>query len=264
MKVVLDTNVIIAAFAARGLCADLYELCLADHQVITSTYILDEVGDKLLKKLRLPASRVADIRRYLEGVATVVVPVEVAAETCRDADDLPVIGTALAALADVLATGDDDLLTLGSVESVRIVTPRRFWEMLQCKAPFLQFSENAERVMELDNLDGYGFNVGIGEANAGWFAAIKKGKIEWHRHALARMLERGISRQAVKQVLLEGEIIESYQSDCPYPSALIFGTVDGEPLHVVAAFDKTNGIIYIITAYRPDQIHFLDDYRTRR
>ena len=131
MKVVLDTNVIIAAFAARGLCADLYELCLADHQVVTSTHILDEVSDKLLSKLRLPVSRVADIRRHLEGVATVVVPIEVAVETCRDADDLPVIGTALAAQAEVLVTGDDDLLTLGAVEGVRIVTPRRFWEMIK-------------------------------------------------------------------------------------------------------------------------------------
>ena len=131
MKVVLDTNVIIAAFAARGLCADLYELCLADHQVITSTYILDEVSGKLLNKLRLPVSRVADIRRHLEGVATVVVPLSVAAETCRDADDLPVIGTALAARAEVLVTGDDDLLTQGSVENVRIVAPRRFWEIIK-------------------------------------------------------------------------------------------------------------------------------------
>lgn len=134
MKVALDTNVIIAAFAVRGLCADLFELCLADHQVITSTYILDEVGEKLLKKLRLPASRAADIRRYLEGVATVVVPVDVAAETCWDANDLPVIGTALVAQAEVLVTGDDDLLSLGSVEGVRIVTPRQFWEMLKGEA----------------------------------------------------------------------------------------------------------------------------------
>lgn len=131
MKVVLDTNVIIAAFASRGLCADLLELCLADHQIVTSTYILDEVGDKLLNKLRVPASRVEDIRRYLEGVATVVVPVEVASGTCRDADDLPVIGTALAAQAEVLVTGDDDLLSLQAVESVQIVAPRRFWEMVR-------------------------------------------------------------------------------------------------------------------------------------
>ena len=131
MKIVLDTNVIIAAFAARGLCADLFELCLADHAIVTSVYILDEVEDKLLNKLHLPVSRAADIRRYLENVASVVVPLEVTVELCRDPDDLPIIGTALAAEAPVLVTGDDDLLSLVSVAGVRIVSPRRFWEMMK-------------------------------------------------------------------------------------------------------------------------------------
>lgn len=183
----------------------------------------------------------------------VVVPVEVAAGTCRDEDDLPVIGTALSGQADVLVTGDDDLLSLDCVGSVRIVTPRLFWEMSKTS------SNKAEWVKEPGS--SYDFCVG---ANVGWRAAIEEGRIEWHRHALARMLERKISRQAVKQVLRDGEIIESYTSDQPYPSALVLGSVDGQPLHVVAAFDNTNGILYIITAYRPDLIHFSDDYRTRR
>ena len=78
MKVVLDTNVIIAAFSARGLCADLLEVCLADHQIFTSGHILDEVQDNLLKKLRLADDRVAEIRIFLESVASIVIPVDVA------------------------------------------------------------------------------------------------------------------------------------------------------------------------------------------
>jgi putative PIN family toxin of toxin-antitoxin system len=130
MKVVLDTNVIIAAFSARGLCADLLEVCLADHQIFTSGHILDEVQDNLLKKLRLADDRVADIRIFLESVASIVIPVDVAMGVCRDIDDLPVIGTALAASAPVLVTGDKDLLSLESVDGVRMLTPRQFWEML--------------------------------------------------------------------------------------------------------------------------------------
>lgn len=45
MKVLLDTNVIIAAFASRGLSADVLELCLSDHTVITSEHILSEVRE---------------------------------------------------------------------------------------------------------------------------------------------------------------------------------------------------------------------------
>ena len=130
MKVVLDTNVIIAAFATRGLCADLLEVCLADHQIIISSYILDEVHDKLVSKLRLAESKAAEIRSFLASVATVVTPVAVAQEVCRDPDDLPVIGTALAAGASVLISGDKDLLDLERDADVKIVTPRQFWEML--------------------------------------------------------------------------------------------------------------------------------------
>ncbi len=44
---------------------------------------------------------------------------------------------------------------------------------------------------------------------------IKKDRIEWQRHALEKMMERSISRRAVKEVLLRGEIIENYPDDKP-------------------------------------------------
>jgi putative PIN family toxin of toxin-antitoxin system len=131
MNLVLDTNVIIAAFAARGLCADIFELCLADHRLFISSHILREVEDKLVRKLRLPVSRAVEIRLYLEAVATLVTPVDLSPELCRDPDDLPVIGTALAAQVTILVTGDNDLLSLGAVQGVRMLTPRQFWEILQ-------------------------------------------------------------------------------------------------------------------------------------
>jgi predicted nucleic acid-binding protein len=43
MRIVLDTNVIVAAFAARGLCADVFEVCLENHTIIISEFILSEV-----------------------------------------------------------------------------------------------------------------------------------------------------------------------------------------------------------------------------
>lgn len=94
--------------------------------------------------------------------------------------------------------------------------------------------------------------------------AVKKGYIEWQRHALERMMERGISREMVKEVLLNGEVIEDYPDDKPYPSALFLGRVKKQPLHVVAAFDSLTGWCFVITAYKPDLEHFESDYKTRR
>jgi len=94
--------------------------------------------------------------------------------------------------------------------------------------------------------------------------AIQNGMIEWQTHALERMMKRGISRKTVKQVLLEGEIIEDYPDDKPFPAALFFGLFQGEPLHVVSAFDSLSGYCFVITVYRPDLDHFEPDYKTRR
>jgi hypothetical protein len=68
--------------------------------------------------------------------------------------------------------------------------------------------------------------------------AIQNGMIEWQTHALERMMKRGISREIVKQVLLEGEIIEDYPDDKPFPTALFLGWFQRNPLHVVTALDS--------------------------
>jgi predicted nucleic acid-binding protein len=43
VKVVLDTNVLLAAFAARGLCEAVFEACPASHEIILSDHILGEL-----------------------------------------------------------------------------------------------------------------------------------------------------------------------------------------------------------------------------
>ena len=65
-------------------------------------------------------------------------------------------------------------------------------------------------------------------------------------------------------VLRSGEIIENYPEDKPYPSGLFLGWIEGEPLHVVAAFDSLTGRCFVITAYKPDLEYFESDYKARR
>jgi hypothetical protein len=78
------------------------------------------------------------------------------------------------------------------------------------------------------------------------------------------MMERGISRDEVKQALLDGELIEEYPNDNPFPSGLILGFINEIPLHVVLGIDKETNYCYIITAYWPDLEYFESDYKTRR
>ena len=94
--------------------------------------------------------------------------------------------------------------------------------------------------------------------------SIKDCHIEWQRHALERMMERGVSREMVKKVLMDGEVVEDYPDDSPYPSALFSGRVNDMALHVVAALDSESGQCFIITVYKPDLEHFESDFKTRR
>jgi putative PIN family toxin of toxin-antitoxin system len=87
MKVVLDTNVIVAAFATRGLCAEIFEVCLLDRIIVLSDFILSEVKEKLSNKIHLPHGIVHEIIDYLKGQAEIVNPEEVKVSACKDKDD---------------------------------------------------------------------------------------------------------------------------------------------------------------------------------
>jgi uncharacterized protein len=131
MRVVLDTNVIIAAFAARGLCSEVFEVCLTSHTIVISEHILSEVERGLAKKIYLPGNITASIIDYLRDIAEIFEPQAVEGCACRDIEDLKVIGTAVSGKAQLIITGDDDLLTLKKFLKINIVTPREFWSRLR-------------------------------------------------------------------------------------------------------------------------------------
>ena len=131
MKVVLDTNVIIAAFSTRGLCKDLFEICLSEQTVVVSAELLNEIQDKLEEVLRLPHSLVGEIVDFITSESLLVEPAPVPRKACRDPNDIHVLGAAITAGAEIIVTGDKDLLALDRYQSISILSPRAFWEYLR-------------------------------------------------------------------------------------------------------------------------------------
>lgn len=127
MKIVLDTNVIIAAFATRGLCSAVFELCLDRFEVVLSEPILKETVTHLKDKIKLPKARCSMIDSYLRAHCSVSEIDEPDSSACRDHDDLHVLGLAQHASAKFIVTGDKDLLELSRYKGTDIVTPREFW-----------------------------------------------------------------------------------------------------------------------------------------
>lgn len=88
-------------------------------------------------------------------------------------------------------------------------------------------------------------------------------KIEWSTHCVERMQSRNITRNEVIYCLKNGEIIENYPDDYPYPSCLIYGvSVTNRIIHIVVGISET--CLTIITVYEPNKIIFQDDLKTRR
>ena len=131
MRVFLDTNVLVSAFATRGLSADLLELVSLEHELLTGDSVLREFEKALRLKLKVPASRCAEAADSISSEAVLVARDAEPADCDADEDDRRVLGEALAAGADALVTGDSALVALGAVGSMRIVTPRQLWELLR-------------------------------------------------------------------------------------------------------------------------------------
>jgi hypothetical protein len=94
--------------------------------------------------------------------------------------------------------------------------------------------------------------------------ALDRGEIMWRKHAAEKMLQRDILRQNVIDILQSGECIQSYDTDKPFASALFLGFIGIRPLHVVASFDESASLAYIITAYSPNLTIFESDFKTKR
>ena len=91
----------------------------------------------------------------------------------------------------------------------------------------------------------------------------ESGIIRWTDHAIKRLIKRGITRSDVIYALSNGEIIERYPDDYPYPSCLVLGvTANSRYLHIVCGIG--NRELWIISVYYPAPERWADDFRVRK
>ncbi len=133
MRVVLDTNVLLSALFTRGICEALLDalLELGTCRVVLSEHILAEFRDHAAKKFGAPADEVERAVDVLGRRVEIVEPALPSPDACTDPDDLPVLGIGVAGRADVLVTGDGELLALREVHGMPILSPRDLYERLR-------------------------------------------------------------------------------------------------------------------------------------
>ena len=129
MIVVPDTNVLVAALVAKGLCSEVVTHAIRERSLVTSLVLLDELDDVLRAKFAVTPA-VNTFLKLLRKEIRLVEPLVLAEQVCRDPDDDLVLGTAAAAKADLIVTGDADLLVLVSYGKTAIITPRQYVERM--------------------------------------------------------------------------------------------------------------------------------------
>ena len=133
MKVFLDTNVLASALTTRGLCAELFEVVLQSHELLSSDHVLLELERVLPGKLGQSQSVTDEFVALLRSEA-LLITAQHAVPSLPDPDDEPIVASALAGNANVFITGDKALLELQRVESMPIISPRKLWEILADQA----------------------------------------------------------------------------------------------------------------------------------
>lgn len=125
---VLDTNVVVSAFIASGAPARVIEAAVEGTvRLFTSRVLLAELEATLNKKklaryVARTGMTVCQLVANYRQLCTLVTARRLASPACRDADDDAVLACALAATADLIVTGDDDLLSMGSFSDIPIMT----------------------------------------------------------------------------------------------------------------------------------------------
>jgi len=133
VRVLLDTNVIVSAVATRGLCADVFRIVLAAHELVTCAQVIQEVRRILRIKFDVPEQLIAEYLELIGQDAIVAEPEDLPDLPIQDRDDAAIVAAAISARAEVLVTGDHELQSLKNIGQLRIISPRAFWEELTAR-----------------------------------------------------------------------------------------------------------------------------------
>ena len=125
-RICLDSNVLVAAFVARGLCADLLKLVVSEYDLVIPEVVAGEVRRVLTTKLKASQTALSAAEAVLERCEIVPASNQPSPLSLRDPDDERVLADAISADAEVLVSGDQDLLVVAEASPIRILSPRAF------------------------------------------------------------------------------------------------------------------------------------------
>jgi putative PIN family toxin of toxin-antitoxin system len=133
MRVFLDTNVLASALATRGLCTDILREVINSDELIISDPLLVELHRILLKKFYIPGPLVDEMITFLQRDTIHSQIGDLLDIKIKDKDDIIILSSAVNGKAELFVTGDKEVLSLGKVGRMEILSPRGFWDKTRKK-----------------------------------------------------------------------------------------------------------------------------------
>jgi uncharacterized protein len=130
VRVFLDTNVLVSALGTRGLCADVLQLIVEDYELVIGEIVIEELRGVLSRKFGARADKLKEVETFLRRFHVEPKPRHLPDLELSERNDLIVVSSAISAKAEILITGDREMLALKKKpKGLRIVSPREFWNL---------------------------------------------------------------------------------------------------------------------------------------
>lgn len=126
IRVCLDSNVLVAAFSARGLCSDVLAHVLSEQRLVLPDAVRDETLRILTDKFKLPSEALDSVVAVLDRCEAAAASGDPSPVPVRDPDDERILADAAGAGVQVMVTGDKDLLDVAEQSPIPILSPRAF------------------------------------------------------------------------------------------------------------------------------------------
>ncbi len=128
MKIVFDTNVLIASLISHGACFELFEYCTKNHLLYTSEYIINEFEEKLKFKFKYSKKIIQEAKSLIFQKIHIIELIDNKNIDFSDKKDIQIINTAISSNSDLLITGDKKLYELKKINKIKIIKPADFWK----------------------------------------------------------------------------------------------------------------------------------------
>jgi len=131
MRVFFDAHVLVSAFTARGLCADLFKGTITSCTLVTSDPLLAELRRILSDKFGATPKDLDEVMGVVEEDADKAPVGDRLDIRIKERDDIRILSSAIHGKADNFVTGYKEVLALGNLGTMRILSPRDFWAVLR-------------------------------------------------------------------------------------------------------------------------------------